>query len=107
ERVTLVILRADLAADPEAAAPPAGTSGIRHEGITLDYQRILRLERLDRQVRRVRDVHVHAVEPVLRRASAGAAADRLQGDVEPAGPRVDAAERRRHARAVTRGDDAI
>ena len=51
-------------------------------------------------------MHVHAVEPVLVRPGAGAAADRLQ--VHPAAAvRLEADEGRRAAGAVAGGDDPL
>src|SRR5262249_33065281 len=94
EGVAFVALRAERAPAPKAAAPLAGPARVLDQRVALDDERVLGLQRLDGQVRRVRDVHVHSVEPVLGRAGAGAAADRLEVDVEPAGARIDAAERR-------------
>ena len=42
-----------------------GAAGIVDQLVALDHQRVLGLERLDRQVRGVGEVDVHAVEPVL------------------------------------------
>src|SRR5262245_59824904 len=92
EGVALVILRADLPPESEAAAPSSGTTGVLDERVTLDHQWVLRLERLHRQVGRVRDVHVHPVEAVLRGPRPGAAADGLEVHVELPGPGIHAAE---------------
>ena len=72
-----------------------------------DEQRVLGFQRLDRQVRRVGDVHLHGVHAVADRGGARAAGERLEVDVELARcvgsvPRehhgaVRAVARRRHA----------
>src|SRR5262245_41080672 len=94
ERVTLVILGSDLTPESKTSAPPSRTTGVLDERVALDHQRILRLERLHRQVGRVRDVHVDPVEAVLAGLRPGTAADRLEIHVELAGPGIHAAERR-------------
>src|SRR5262249_30188590 len=60
EGVTLMALGADLAPEPEAAAPGARAPRVLDEGVPLDHEGILRLQRLDGQIRRVGDVNVHA-----------------------------------------------
>src|SRR5687767_1422455 len=64
----------------EPAAKAAGTRGVRRELVTLDEDRILALETLDREVRRVGRVIRHRVPAVLRAARAAAAGVHLVVD---------------------------
>ena len=78
----------------------ARTAGIWDEAVALHQQRIFHLDRLDRQVRRVGDVHLHAVLAVLREAAAEAAAQRLEIDVVAVVARIVAEEHGRGVRAI-------
>ena len=96
--------RAHHAAQPEPAAMFAGAAGILDEAVALDQQRIFHLDRFHRQIRRVGDVHLHAVLAVLGEAPAEAAAERFEIDVVAVVARIVAEEHRRGVRAV-RGAD--
>ena len=81
-----------------------GAARILDEAVALDQQRILHLDRFHRQVRRVGDVHLHAVLAVLGEAAAEAAAERLEIDVVAVVARIVAEEHRGRVGAV-RGAD--
>ena len=95
------------AAQPEPAAIFPGAAGVLDEAVALDQQRIFHLDRLDRQVRRVGDVHLHAVLAVLGEAPAEAAAERFEIDVVAVVARIVAEEHRRGVRAVRRADRGL
>src|SRR5262249_10833989 len=107
EGLAFVILGPNLTAQAETAAPAAGSARVLHERVTLHDERVLGLERLHRQIGGVGDVHMDTVEAVLGRSRARAAADGLEVHVELTGPRIDTAERRRHARTIARRDDPL
>ena len=77
------------------------------EAVALDQQRILHLDRFHRQVRRVGDVHLHAVLAVLGEAPAEAAAERLEIDVVAVVARIVAEEHRRGVGAVRGADRGL
>ena len=84
-----------------------GAAGIRDEAVALDQQRIFHLDRFDRQVRRVGDVHLHAVLAVLGGAPAEAAAERFEIDVVAAVARIVAGEDRGRVCAIGGADRGL
>jgi len=52
----------DGAPEPEPAPVPAGAPAALDEGVLGHEERVLRFQRLHRQVRRVRDVYLHGVQ---------------------------------------------
>ena len=99
--------RAHHAAQTEAAAMLARAAGILDEAVALDQQRILHLDRLDRQVGRVGDVHLHAVLAVLGEAPAEAAAERFEIDVVAVVARIVAEEHGGRVGAVRGADRGL
>ena len=101
--------RAHHALDAEAAAPPAGAAGIRHQRVALDHDRKLELGLLVRAVVGVAVVDAdRAGDAVLGPLRAPAAAERAEAaDEELVGAIVDAVERRRQQVGVVAGDDAV
>ncbi len=71
---------------------PSGAAGTGGELVALDQNRVLLLQTLDRQVARVGDVRLHAIEPIFRCPCPESAADRLQVGVVLAATRIDAGE---------------
>ena len=103
-----VVRRLVDAAQAHAAAILADAAGIRRPARSaVSSQRIFDLQRLDRQVRGVGDVDVHAVQPVLVGARAAAAADRLEIDPGRAVVRPLADEVGHGAGRVRAGHDAL
>src|SRR6266702_8461451 len=88
-------------AQAEAAAVSPCSASVGYEGVFFDAQRIFHFDRLDRQVRGIGDVDLHAVFAVPVVASAHAATERLEIDVRLPGLRVRAGEH--HAGVCTVG----
>ena len=96
--------RAHHTAQAQAAAVFAGAARIRNEAVALDPQRVFHFDRFHRQIRRVGDVHLHAILAVLGEAPAEAAAERFEVDVIAAVARIVPEEDRGGVRAI-RGAD--
>ena len=90
---------------PPRCFPAPPESG--DEAVALDQQRIFHLDRFHRQIRRVGDVHLHAVLAVLGEAPAEAAAERFEIDVVAVVARIVAEEHRRGVRAVRGADRGL